>query len=262
VRVVVKVGSSSLLGAGGGPCSATVWDLGLQLRRLLEAGHQPVLVSSGAVASGAAVLGPDPQARSALAAIGQPALMELYRKALAPYPVAQLLVQRHHLAPPGSQALHRALETLLARQCLPVVNENDALSDPEMTIGDNDTVAAAVAVLVKADLLVLLSDVNGVYDGPPTAEGSTLLPFLDLSEVRAMLNGMQSVLVRSGPWGRGGMATKLNAALTAGSAGIPTVITSGRQPDVLTQLVAGRQLGTRVVPETSYMAIGGAGYGG
>jgi glutamate 5-kinase len=243
VRLVVKVGTSSLVGPDGLPEPAAIWQLCMQIRHLTSLGHQVVLVSSGAVATGTALVGHAGLSRQALAAVGQAHLIGLYREFLGVRTVAQLLVLKPDLEPPGTE-LRQTLLDLLNARVLPVVNENDVVSRTETAVGENDTVAAALACLVQADLLVLLSDVDGVYDEPPGA----FLPHLDLDEARRWLSGGSRRLTAGSRWGRGGMQTKLEAAVRAGEAGIPTVIARARRARVLQDLVDGMPVGTRVEP--------------
>jgi glutamate 5-kinase len=247
VRVVVKVGSSSLLDADGAPEPAAVWQLAMQLRYAMTAGHQAVLVSSGAVAVGEALLGGSGASREARAAVGQAHLIGLYREFLGARMVAQVLVLKPDLTGPGDVGLRQTLEDLLAAGILPIVNENDVVSRPHTAVGENDAVAAAIARLIGADLLLLLSDVEGVYD--PDGVPPTLIAELDPDGARRLLAaGTDGVVARSSRWGRGGMRTKLQAAVEASLAGIPTRIARARRPRVVLEAVEGMPVGTLVRP--------------
>ena len=225
-RVVVKVGSSSLTTASGGLDPD-------RLRALVDAlaahGGDVVLVSSGAIAAGLAPLGlarrpRDLATQQAAASVGQSLLVQAYASAFARHgrTVGQVLltaddvVRRAHY-----RNAQTTLERLLALGVLPVVNENDAVATAEIRFGDNDRLAALVAHLVRADALVLLSDVDGLYDGDPRRPGARLL-----EEVRgpADLEGVQAGGTGSAGLGSGGMASKVDAARIATGAGVPVLL--------------------------------------
>ena len=227
-RLVVKVGSSSLTTAAGG-LDAT--RLGALVDALSARSGELVLVSSGAIAAGLAPLGlarrpRDLATQQAAASVGQSALVQYYAAAFGRHDrtVGQVLltaddvVRRAHY-----RNAQRTLDRLLALGVVPVVNENDTVANEEIRFGDNDRLAALVAHLVRADALVLLSDVDGLYDGDPRTPGATLL-----DEVRGPgdLDGV--VVGGSGKvgLGSGGMTTKVEAAGMATSAGVPVLLTS------------------------------------
>ena len=244
-RVVVKVGSSSLTTAAGGIDDARLAALVDVLAAARRSHRELVLVSSGAIAAGLAPLGLDRRPRDlatqqAAASVGQGALMHRYTEAFDRHglTVGQVLltaddvVRRSHY-----RNAQRTLYRLLDMGTVPVVNENDTVATEEIRFGDNDRLAALVAHLVHADLLVLLSDVAGLYDGDPRARGSRML-----TDVRTEsdLDGVR--LGREGAGlGTGGMATKVEAARIATSAGIPAVVTSA---DAAADALAGRATGT------------------
>ncbi len=244
-RVVVKVGSSSLTGRGGGLDAVRVDALVDALGSRLGAGVEIVLVSSGAIATGLPTLKltrrpRDLATQQAAASVGQGILLAHYTGAFARHgrTVGQVLltaedvIRRSHY-----RNAQRTLYRLLELGVVPIVNENDTVATDEIRFGDNDRLAALVAHLVQADLLVLLSDVDGLYDGPPSREGSTLIADVrseaDLAEVEVGGTG-------SGV-GLGGMVTKVEAARIATSAGIPVVLTSAAQA---AEALAGAQVGT------------------
>ncbi len=251
-RVVVKVGSSSLTTAGGGLDADRVDALVDVLAKAGGIGRDPaearevVLVSSGAIAAGLAPLGlarrPRDLARQqAAASVGQGLLVARYTASFARYGVrvGQVLLTSDDVARRSHyRNAFRTLEKLLAMGAVPVVNENDTVATEEIRFGDNDRLAALVAHLVHADLLVLLSDVDGLYDGDPRRPGARRL-----TEVNgpADLAGLEIGRAGRSGVGTGGMATKVEAAGIAAAAGIPVVLTSAvHAADAL----AGRSTGT------------------
>ncbi|WP_325603514.1 glutamate 5-kinase [Nocardioides sp.] len=233
-RVVVKVGSSSLTTADGGIDPARIRHLVDVLAAARGRGVEVVLVSSGAIAAGLAPLGltrrPSALAtQQAAASVGQGLLVHRYQEELARHGLVtgQVLltvddvIRRAHY-----RNAHQTFAKLLELGVLPIVNENDTVATSEIRFGDNDRLAALVAHLVHADLLVLLSDVDGLYDGPPTQPGSTLIPAIrsedDLARVDIGSAGTSGV-------GTGGMATKIDAVRIATGAGIPVILTSADQ---------------------------------
>ncbi|WP_055570739.1 glutamate 5-kinase [Streptomyces prasinopilosus] len=231
-RIVVKVGSSSLTTASGGLDADRVDALVDVLAKVRSGGERElVLVSSGAIAAGLAPLGlarrPRDLARQqAAASVGQGLLMARYTASFARYGVraGQILLTSDDMS---RRAHHRnasrTLDKLLAMGAFPVVNENDTVATDEIRFGDNDRLAALVAHLVHADLLVLLSDVDGVYDGDPARPGTSRISLVrgpeDLAHVEIGSAGKAGV-------GTGGMVTKIEAASIAAAAGIPVVLTS------------------------------------
>ena len=230
-RVVVKVGSSSLTTAAGGLDPARLGALVDALAALRSRGVEVVLVSSGAIAAGLAPLGLKRRpaalaAQQAAAAVGQGLLVHRYTAELARHDIVagQVLLtvddvtrRAHH------RNAHQTFSKLLELGVLPIVNENDTVATSEIRFGDNDRLAALVAHLVHADLLVLLSDVDGLYDGPPSDPSSTLVGEV---AVDADLDGVRLGKPGAAGLGTGGMATKVEAARIATGAGIPVVLTS------------------------------------
>jgi glutamate 5-kinase len=233
-RIVVKVGSSSLTRAGGGLDVARVDALVAEIAARRTAGHQVVLVSSGAIATGFPSLGlkrrpRDLATQQAAASVGQGILVAQYSASFAQHglTVGQVLVtaddviRRTHY-----RNAQRTLFRLLDLGVVPIVNENDTVATDEIRFGDNDRLAALVAHVVQADALVLLSDVDGLYDGPPSREGATMITDVrgpaDLEGVRIGGTGGAGV-------GLGGMTTKVEAAAIATSAGIPVLLASAAQ---------------------------------
>jgi glutamate 5-kinase len=245
-RVVVKVGSSSLTTAGGGIDPDRLRALVDTLAAVRGGGAEVVLVSSGAIAAGLAPLGlsrrpRDLATQQAAASVGQGLLVHRYTEELARHGLTagQVLLtvddvtrRAHH------QNAHRTFARLLELGVLPIVNENDTVATTEIRFGDNDRLAALVAHLVHADLLVLLSDVDGLYSGRPGLPGSRLLTEVrdgqDLQDVQIGRAGAAGV-------GTGGMVTKVEAARIATGAGIPVVLTSA---DLAADALAGKPVGT------------------
>ena len=251
-RIVVKIGSKVLVGAGGRPDRRRIAALVRQVAALRRAGHELVLVSSGAIASGMEALGlsrrpsavPDLQM---CAAVGQVRLMTLYHELFAAERVlaAQLLLTHDDFERRLSVAnMRRTMDHLLARGVVPIVNENDAVADEEvkafMSLGDNDHLASLVARQTRSDLLVMLSAVDGLRR--PISGGRTVrVPYVE-SVGRVVM-----ALVRpaeAGALSKGGMDSKLRAASACMQAGCNVVIADGRRRDVLARVVAGEDEGT------------------
>ena len=232
-RIVVKVGSSSLTRSGGGLDVARIQSLVAQIAERHAAGHQIVLVSSGAIATGFPALGlkrrpRDLATQQAAASVGQGMLVAQYSVAFAEHglTVGQVLVTAEDVIRRSQyRNAQRTLFRLLDLGVVPIVNENDTVATDEIRFGDNDRLAALVAHVVQAEALILLSDVDGLYDGPPHRPGVRLMSDVrspaDLEEVRVGGTGGAGV-------GLGGMTTKVEAAAIATSAGIPVLLASAQ----------------------------------
>jgi glutamate 5-kinase len=244
-RIVVKVGSSSLTRPGGGIDVERIEQLVAQIAARRTAGHQVVLVSSGAIATGFPRLGlkrrpRDLATQQAAASVGQGMLLAQYSAAFSAFDltVGQVLVTADDVIRRSNyRNAQRTLFRLLDLGIVPIVNENDTVATEEIRFGDNDRLAALVAHVVQADALVLLSDVEGLFDGPPSLEGSTLITDVhgpaDLAGVRIGGTGSAGV-------GLGGMTTKVEAAGIATSAGIPVLLASaGRVAEALSSAAVG-----------------------
>ena len=248
-RIVVKVGTSTLTHDTGKTNIARMAKLVSVLADLKNAGHQVVLVSSGAVGIGAGKLGmherPDhTSGLQACAAVGQCELMFLYDKLFSEYGVvvSQLLFTGYTLNHPEEKAhLVDTFNQLLEYDALPIVNENDSVSVEELLHGDNDCLSATVAQLIGADLLILLSDINGLYtDDPRTNKNAKLIPYVDHIDaaLESMAKGADS------NYGTGGMTTKIAAAKIAAEAGVDMVIANGEHLSNISRILNGEEIGT------------------
>lgn len=248
-RIVVKVGSA-VVAAGGRLQQGVIADLGHDVTVLRHRGHEVVLVVSGAVAAGYESLGmPSPPKavveRQAAASVGQHQLMAMFAEAFAPHRlnVAQLLMTADDIENRRRfLSARHTLAMLLKRGIIPIINENDALSDDESKVGDNDHLAALVTNLVSASLLVILSRVKGVYRNG-TEE---IIPLVEVgSSIDEHITGAIS------DTGVGGMAAKVSAARLAGRAGVPTVIADGQSTGILQSIAKGHVVGTLFTPSSS-----------
>ncbi|HEX7186604.1 MAG TPA: glutamate 5-kinase [Actinomycetes bacterium] len=248
-RVVVKVGSSSITTAAGGLDPARLDGLVDALARARSGGHEVVLVSSGAIASGLAPLGlrrrpRDLATQQAAASVGQGILVHRYTESFARHRLitGQVLLTADDVVRRGHyRNAQRTLYRLLDMGAVPVVNENDTVATEEIRFGDNDRLAALVAHLVHADLLVLLSDVAGIFEGDPRRSASRML-----TEVREAGDLAGVRLGRGGSGvGTGGMASKVDAARIAASAGIRAVVAAA---DAVDDVLAGEPAGTSFAP--------------
>ncbi|MGE0789568.1 MAG: glutamate 5-kinase [Sandaracinaceae bacterium] len=249
-RIVVKVGSRSIVGAslhegatqGGGRFT----QLGAQIAQLRGEGRSLVMVSSGAVALGRGRLGYEAKPKAiaelqACAAVGQTLLMQGWERALGARSIAvgQLLLSHADLEDRERYLNARAaLDALIELGAVPIINENDTVAVDEIRFGDNDQLAAMVCTLAGADLLVLLSDVEGLLD----ADGGRVAQVDDIELAQKL------TFASAGDVGSGGMASKLEAARRAARRGVPVVIADARDPEVLARIVRGEDVGTRVAP--------------
>lgn len=258
-RLVVKVGSGLISAPGRGLLPDRIGALADELAALAKDGREVVVVSSGAIASGMARLGLTRRPRSipekqAAAAVGQSALMWHYEQAFARHGirVAQVLVTQEDIsARPRYLNARNTLQVLLRFRVVPVVNENDTVAVEEIKVGDNDNLAALVAHLVDADLLVILTDVDGLYTGDPRVDPEARR----LETVDAVTEEIERLVWDAdGQVSVGGMSTKLEAARKATSSGIPMVIASGRVPGTLRRVLRGEPLGTYFVPRGDRLA--------
>jgi glutamate 5-kinase len=248
--IVVKVGTRVLTREDGQLNEDRIAELADQIHHVMSTGRKVVLVSSGAVGAGMGRLGlksrpTDTAQLQAVAAVGQSILVEAYERSLYRHGrhAAQVLLTaddlEHRLRYLNAR---NTLVTLLEFGAVPIINENDTVAVEELqtTFGDNDRLAAIVTNLIRAPLLILLSDVDGLFDGDPREPGRQVIPTVDrldesiLGLVRDRLGGLS----------KGGMASKLEAARLATTGGENVIIASGRSPDVLPRIIAGQQVGT------------------
>lgn len=255
MRIVVKIGTSTLAYATGQLNIRRVEELCKTMSDIRNAGHELILVSSGAIGMGVGKLGlrtrpRDIPTKQAAAAVGQCELMYVYDKLFSEYhhTVAQLLITADNLSNETRHAnFTNTLNRLLELGAVPVINENDTVATDEIVIGDNDTLAAMVAESVEADLLVLLSDIDGLYTADPHADPTAKL----LPVVHRVDDGIRALAgVSSTDQGTGGMVTKLRAAEICLNCGCEMVIANGREPMLLYDIVEGKPVGTRFVGES------------
>ena len=255
MRIVVKIGTSTLAYATGQLNIRRVEELCKTMSDIRNAGHELILVSSGAIGMGVGKLGlrtrpRDIPTKQAAAAVGQCELMYVYDKLFSEYhhTVAQLLITADNLSNETRHAnFTNTLNRLLELGAVPVINENDTVATDEIVIGDNDTLAAMVAESVEANLLVLLSDIDGLYTADPHADPTARL----LPVVHRVDDGIRALAgVSSADQGTGGMVTKLRAAEICLNCGCEMVIANGREPMLLYDIVEGKPVGTRFVGES------------
>ncbi len=247
-RIVVKIGSSTLTHEEGHLNLRRIEALVKTLSDFKNAGKQVVLVSSGAVSAGVAKIGTHrptcTREKQAMAAVGQSELMKLYSRFFSDYghTVAQILLTKDVIDNPVRRAAAEdTFNTLLEMGCVPIVNENDSISTEEINFGGNDTLSAYVSLVCHADLLINLSDVDGLYDSDPRKNPDAKL----IRRVDRIDDALLAMAGGAGTErGTGGMATKLSAARIVWEAGIPMFILNGKDPHILYDLLDGREVGT------------------
>ena len=249
MRIVVKIGTSTLTHSTGHLNIRRIEQLCDCLSDIKNAGHEVIMVSSGAIGMGVGKLGlqarpKDIPTKQAAAAVGQCELMYTYDKLFGEYnhTVAQLLITGDDVADDTRhQNFSNTLNRLLELGALPIINENDTVATAELGIGDNDTLAAIVAQSVKADLLVLLSDIDGLYTADPRKDPNAKL----ISRVEKLDESIFALAGVSGTnLGTGGMVTKLQAAKICMACGCDMIITNGKDPQNLYDIVDGKSVGT------------------
>jgi len=251
-RLVVKVGSNVLTAPHGLNLRA-IRGIARQIGELMDRSLDVLLVSSGAMASGVKKIGLDRRPdelprRQAVAAVGQAGLIMEYEKAFerCGRKVAQILLTSEDLTSRKRYLNARnTLNTLLEWKIVPIINENDTVSVEEIKLGDNDNLAAMIALLMDADLLIVLSDIDGLFSKDPREHADAEL----IQVVTVISKSTETAAGRiPGPLGTGGMMSKINAARKVTSAGVPMVVAKGDKPDILIRLLAGEAQGTYFVP--------------
>ncbi|MBO4411550.1 MAG: glutamate 5-kinase [Lachnospiraceae bacterium] len=252
MRIVIKVGTSSLTHETGRLNIRKMEQFVKVLADVKNAGHEVILVSSGAIAMGVGKLNlpgrpTDLPGKQAAAAVGQCELMYTYDKMFTEYhhTVAQILLTAEDVEDPARREnFENTLNALLRMSALPVINENDTVATSEITLGDNDTLGATVAVSSKADLLVLFSDIDGLYDKDPHRFSEARL----IPEIREITPEIEALGGGAGTKrGTGGMITKLHAAKRVMEAGLDMVILNSDRPEGLYEVLQGQFTGTRFI---------------
>ena len=250
MRVVIKIGTSTLAHSTGRINIRRVEELCKVLSDIKNAGNEIILVSSGAIGMGVGKLSlpgrpADIRTKQAAAAVGQCELMYVYDKLFSEYnhTVAQILITGDDIDHTDRKTnFENTMRRLLELGVLPIVNENDSISTQEIEIGDNDTLGAIVATTISADLLIILSDIDGLFTADPhTDSNAKLLHRVEkiTPEIEAMIGGAGTKL------GTGGMITKIKAAKMTTACGIDMVIANGKDPDILYDILEGKEIGTR-----------------
>jgi glutamate 5-kinase len=251
-KIVIKVGTSTLSYNNGRLNFQRVEKLAYVLSSLRNKGLQVILVSSGAIGVGAGRLGMtfrprDMAEKQALAAVGQAELIKIYQKFFEGYNqiVAQVLLTKDIITNPGRHNNAKStINQLLNMGIIPIINENDTIATFEIEFGDNDTLSADVATLIEADLLILLSDIDGMYDGDPKSEKKANI----IHRIEKITPELEKLASGAGTsFSTGGMVTKVAAAKICSQANIDTIITNGNNPAVIFDILEGRVIGTHFV---------------
>ena len=250
MRIVIKIGTSTLTHENGSTNLRRIEALCRIVSDIMNSGEEIILVSSGAIGMGVGKLGlrsrpSDIAGKQACAAVGQCELMYEYDKLFGEYnhTVAQILLTAPDLScDDRREKFESTVERLLEYKVLPIINENDTVATEEIVFGDNDTLAAKVAVTVEADLLILLSDIDGLYTADPRKDKSATL----ISEVKEITEEISALAGKAGSnRGTGGMETKIHAAKIATESGCDIIIANGSSPELLYSIIEGKSVGTR-----------------
>ena len=250
-KIIIKIGSSTMTSGDGHIDKEFLDNLAFQVKTLVDQGKKVIIVSSGARIAGVSSIGKwsrqkDIHYKQALCAIGQVELMDSYRRVFIEHDlhVAQILLTKGDF---GSE--HRSLNirntlfTLLDEGVVPVINENDTVSVEEIKIGDNDMLSARTSVLWGADLLILLSDIDGIYNKNPKEPGAKVIKEIeDVNNLDIEIGEMSS-------FGTGGIETKIKAAKLVNSYNIPMIVAKGKEKDIITQLFDGKKKGSIFLPK-------------
>lgn len=254
-KIVVKVGSNVIAGENGLPDEAVMHALISQIAEAKKKGAEVILVSSGAVASGRSLWQvsekADPIARrQLLASIGQVQLISTYTRLLQPHGLlcAQILVTKedfrdrmHYLN------MKRCLSTLLHNNIIPIINENDVISVTELMFTDNDELAGLISSMLGADTLIILTNVDGIYDRPPKEPGATVIPVMDGNRT----DFASFISTEKSNFGRGGMITKCSIAQKLAQVGIKVHIANGKTPGIISAILQNKQVGTVFAPKAN-----------
>jgi glutamate 5-kinase len=256
-RIVVKVGTSSITDEKGNPSAEKILSLARECVKLIRSGKEVILVSSGAIASGREIITrlskrKDLPAKQALSAVGQVRLMQYYAQIFSIFkqPIAQILITAEDIYDRKRYLnISQTFETLLEEKIIPIVNENDTVAVEEIKIGDNDTLSAKVACAVDADVLIILSDVYGLYTEDPNKSNDAKL-------IKEVYEINESIEKYAGPGkGTGGMYTKLMAAKIVTEAGIPMILTKTDIENILERLILkDEKIGTFFYPSEKHLS--------
>jgi glutamate 5-kinase len=256
LNLVIKIGTAALGASDGMPDMQLLGGLVAELASLKKAGHRVILVSSGAVGTGRALLKKqkplrdcDPVAeRQILASLGQARLVALYQELLTPHGLlaSQVLLTKQDFR---SRTHHKVMEHLFAAlqqqpHILPIINENDSVTLDELMFTDNDELAGLLAAMMNVDRLIILSHIAGVYDRPPDEPGAAIIPLIDF----ATKTGIPEVTRGKSQTGRGGMASKLSMARKMASLGIRAHIAAAREKNIISRLLKNEPIGTTIAP--------------
>ncbi|MBK5240072.1 glutamate 5-kinase [Clostridium sp.] len=248
-KIVVKVGTSTLTHSTGLLNLKHIDNLVRQLADIHNEGIQVVLVSSGAIAAGMGKLGLKVKPKTipgkqAAAAVGQGALIHIYEKFFSEYGkiVGQILLTKEDIIDKKRYLnAHNAFKALLLQGVIPIVNENDAVATDEIKVGDNDTLSAMVTKLIDADLLIILSDIDGLYDSNPRTNPNAKFIYNVKEITDEIINSADSV---GSDLGTGGMATKIKAAKIVVAANADMIIAEGSEPNIISDILGGKKIGT------------------
>ena len=252
MRIVIKLGTSTLAHSTGRLNIRRVEELCKVISDLKNAGNEVIMVSSGAIGMGIGKLSlterpSDIPTKQAAAAVGQCELMYTYDKLFSEYnhTVAQILITGDDIEHSDRRTnFENTMNRLLELNAIPIINENDSIATNEIVIGDNDTLGAIVATAIDADLLIILSDIDGLFTADPHKnKDAVLLHRVNeiTPEIEKMIGGVGSAL------GTGGMHTKIRAAKLVNDAGIDMIIANGKDPDILYDIIDGKDVGTRFI---------------
>lgn len=252
-RIVVKVGTASLTDEHSKLDSSKIQKLVDEVMKLVKEGKEVILITSGAIGAGIGRLGMKDRPRDlsslqAAAAVGQGILMETYENCFKKYdlPVAQVLLTREDFVNPARyKNFENTLNQLLSWKTIPIINENDTVAVEEIKVGDNDTLSAFTTTGIRADLLIMLSDVDGLYTGDPNQNRDAKL----IKTVEAITPEIEKLAGKASRRGFGGMMTKVQAAKVVTEFGIPVVITRGSEKNVLKRVLEGEEIGTLFIPK-------------